>query len=100
MVNVAVVGVGWCGQTLVRLIRQSDELRVVGLVDPDPQAASFARSTGLPLLAAYEATLADPLVDAVVLCTPHSLHCRQTSPQPMQANTFSARSPFASHVMK
>jgi predicted dehydrogenase len=49
----------------------------VKLVDPSPLAAPFAREQGLPLVADLKDALADPGVDAVVLCTPHSLHTDQ-----------------------
>ncbi len=46
-------------------------------IDPDPGAAEFARAQGLDHASDFEEVLRDPAVDAVVLCTPHSLHCEQ-----------------------
>lgn len=77
MVNVAVIGLGWWGKTLVGLMQQSATLRVVALADPSPSARSFADTTGIRLVPALADVLDDPNVDAVVLCTPHSLHCEQ-----------------------
>ena len=78
MLNVAVVGLGWWGRTIVGLLRGHAELRVVAAVDPDTAAcADFAREHGVALRARLEDALADPAVEAVVLCTPHSLHRAQ-----------------------
>jgi predicted dehydrogenase len=77
MVRVAVVGLGWWGRIIVQLVKTSAKLRVVKGVDPSPLAAPFAREQGLPLVAELDEALADRQVDAVVLCTPHSLHTDQ-----------------------
>jgi predicted dehydrogenase len=77
MVRVAVVGLGWWGRIIVQLLKGSATLRAVKGVDPSPLATAFAHEQGLPLVAEFREALADPAVDAVVLCTPHSLHCEQ-----------------------
>ncbi len=77
MLNVAVIGLGWWGRIIVDLLRDSGKLRVVRVADPSPQAAEFAQSRGLALSAALEDTLVDPAVQAVILCTPHTLHTDQ-----------------------
>src|SRR3954462_4081406 len=74
--NVAVMGLGWWGRIIVPLIKSSSRLKVVKVVDPDPRAADFAREQGVPL-ATFEDVLNDPLVQGVVLCTPHTLHTEQ-----------------------
>src|SRR3954467_7678061 len=74
--NVAVVGLGWWGRIIVPLIKSSSRLKVVKVVDPDPRAADFARGQGVPL-ATFDDVLNDPLVQGVVLCTPHTLHTEQ-----------------------
>jgi len=74
--NVAVVGLGWWGRIIVPLIKSSFRLKVVKVVDPDPRAADFARGQGVPL-ATFDDVLNDPLVQGVVLCTPHTLHTEQ-----------------------
>ena len=73
MLDAAVIGLGWWGRTIVRTLSGSDKLRVVAGVDPAPQAAD----AGLNLLPSLEAALADPRVQAVVLCTPHTQHAAQ-----------------------
>lgn len=76
MLNVAVCGLGWWGRIVVPLIRTSAKLRVVCVVDPDPRAAPFAAEQGLPL-ETFDEALRESAVQAVVLCTPHTLHTQQ-----------------------
>jgi len=78
MLNVAVVGLGWWGRIIVELLGGHAGLRVVAGVDPNTAAcAEFARAQGIALRPRLEDVLADPALDAVVLCTPHSLHRAQ-----------------------
>jgi predicted dehydrogenase len=78
MINVAVVGIGWWGQTLITLMQKSPKFRVVKGVKRDPStAADFAREHGIEIISDYGAVLNDPRVDAVVLCTPHTQHTAQ-----------------------
>ncbi|MGE5640964.1 MAG: Gfo/Idh/MocA family protein [Clostridia bacterium] len=75
--RIAVCGLGWWGQVIVPLAKGSAKLQVTRVVDPDPQAAGFAREQGVRLETRYESVLDDAQVDAVVLCTPHTLHAEQ-----------------------
>jgi predicted dehydrogenase len=77
MVRVAVVGLGWWGRIIVGLLEGSRKLAAVKGIDPDSRAAEFARARNLPHTADFGEALRDADVDAVVLCTPHSLHCEQ-----------------------
>ena len=78
MLRAAIVGLGWWGQTLLGLLRGNAALSVVALVDIDrARAARVAAEAGVPAASDYEAVLADPRVEAVILCTPHSVHCDQ-----------------------
>lgn len=77
MLKVAVIGLGWWGRTIIATLRESAKVRVVAATDLDPSAASFAKDNGLRFLPSYEAALADPEVEAVILCTPHTLHHAQ-----------------------
>ena len=77
MLEVAVVGLGWWGRTIVSLLAGSDRLRVVRAVEPSPEAAAFATQHGIPCSAGFADALADPVVRGVVLCTPHSVHADQ-----------------------
>jgi predicted dehydrogenase len=75
--NIAVVGLGWWGRVIVPLAKTSPKLRVVAVADPDPAAAEFAAREQVPLSKSYEELLRNPQVQAVVLCTPHTLHTGQ-----------------------
>jgi len=77
MLKIAVIGLGWWGRIVVGLLRGHARLRVVAGVDPDAGCADFARAQGIALLPRLEDALADPGIEAVVLCTPHSLHRAQ-----------------------
>lgn len=77
MINAAILGLGWWGQTIARVLRQSSALRLACAVDPGPGAAATAETLGLPLAPDLDAVLADPAIQAVILCTPHTLHFRQ-----------------------
>lgn len=77
MMQAAVVGLGWWGQKIVADLRESDELRVVLAVDPDPEARDRMTTLGLRTVASLEEALRDDEVEAVVLCTPHRLHADQ-----------------------
>jgi predicted dehydrogenase len=77
MLNAALVGLGWWGTNILRLLQDSPKLRVVKAVDVSTAAAATAREHGIDCVAELDAALADPAVQAVILCTPHSLHCRQ-----------------------
>ncbi|MFZ1909525.1 MAG: Gfo/Idh/MocA family oxidoreductase, partial [Burkholderiales bacterium] len=77
MLDVAVVGLGWWGRTIVALLAGSHRLRVVRAVEPQPGAAAFAAQHGIPCSGDYAEALADPAVRGVVLCTPHTQHAGQ-----------------------
>jgi predicted dehydrogenase len=75
----AIVGMGSWGQNLVRSVHgHRDAIRfVAGATRTPDRAREFARDYGIPMRASYEALLADPEVEAVVLATPHSMHSEQ-----------------------
>jgi predicted dehydrogenase len=75
--GVAVVGQGWWGRAIVRVLDASHSMRVVTTVDVDPIAEEFARERGVGFTTDYGAALGDEAVEAVILCTPHSLHTDQ-----------------------
>jgi predicted dehydrogenase len=75
--GVAVVGLGWWGRTIVPLLKGSAKLKVVKGVDPASAAAGFAASQGIAYEMSFERALADPAVQGVVLCTPHTQHTEQ-----------------------
>ena len=79
MINAAIVGLGWWGKTLVESGENSKALRFVAAATrtQSPEVKAFVEQKGLRLAANYEALLADPQIDAVVLATPHSMHAAQ-----------------------
>ncbi|MDB5811304.1 MAG: Oxidoreductase [Betaproteobacteria bacterium] len=78
MLNVAVVGIGWWGKTIVPLLKQSKKLRVAKVVEVNPAGiADFARAQGVEVLSDYASVLKDPSIQGVVLCTPHTQHTDQ-----------------------
>jgi predicted dehydrogenase len=79
MINAAVVGLGWWGKTLVESGERSDVIRFVAGATRtiSPEIEAFAKEKRLRLAPSYEALLADPAIDAVVLATPHSMHAGQ-----------------------
>jgi predicted dehydrogenase len=77
VLNVAMVGLGWWGQNMVRWLQGNQKLRVVQLIDVNPAAEAFATQQGVPFTTDLAAALKDPAVEAVVLATPHTLHCEQ-----------------------
>jgi predicted dehydrogenase len=79
VIKAAIVGLGWWGKTLVESGETSDAIRFVAgatrTVSPETEA--FAKDKNFKLIPSYEALLADPAIDAVVLATPHSMHAAQ-----------------------
>ncbi|MBC7468694.1 MAG: Gfo/Idh/MocA family oxidoreductase [Ramlibacter sp.] len=79
MIRAAIIGLGTWGQNLVRSVQGSSphiQFTAAATRTPD-KARDFAQTHGLRMLPSYEAVLADPEVDAVVLATPHSMHTDQ-----------------------
>jgi predicted dehydrogenase len=79
MINAAIVGLGWWGKTLVESAHGSDFIRFVAGATRtvSPEIKTFAETHKLRLADSYEALLKDSNVQAVVLCTPHSMHSQQ-----------------------
>ena len=79
MIDAAIVGLGRWGRTLVDAVQgKSDKLRFTRAVSRNPdRLRDFAGQHQLQLVGDLSQVLADPAIDAVVLATPHSLHCEQ-----------------------
>src|SRR6478736_9374165 len=80
MINAAVIGLGTWGKTMVEsLAGGSDAMHFTVLqtrtIKPDVEA--FAKQHSLRIAESFEAVLADPKIDAVVLATPPSGHLKQ-----------------------
>jgi predicted dehydrogenase len=76
MLRAAIVVLGSWGQTLVGLVQgRSENLRFTRAYTPNAsKAQAFCSAQGIGLAESYDAVLADPAVDAVVLATPNSQH--------------------------
>ena len=79
MIDAAIVGLGRWGQTLVAAVQgKSDKLRFTRAVSRNPERMrDIAVRSRLELVGDLAAVLTDRAIDAVVLATPHSLHCEQ-----------------------
>ena len=98
MINAAIVGLGWWGKTLVESVQgTSGDIRFVAgatrTVTPEVQA--FADAQKFRLASNYEALLADPTVQAVVLATPHSLHAQEVTAAAGAGKHVFCEKPFA-----
>src|SRR5688572_1613885 len=100
MVKAAMVGLGWWGRTLVESVQgTSDKIKfVAGTTRTQSQEVKdFAQAQGLTFHDSYEAVLADPGVDAVVLATPHSMHANQVIAAARAGKHVFVEKPFALH---
>lgn len=79
MIDAAIVGLGRWGRTLVEAVQgKSDRLRFTRAVSRNPdRLREDAARYRLGLVSGLDAVLVDPGIDAVVLASPHSLHCQQ-----------------------
>jgi predicted dehydrogenase len=77
MINAAIVGLGWWGGTLVEAVQgSSDKIRFIAAHtrSRSEKDREIADKHGLDLADSYEALLANPDIDAVVLATPPRGH--------------------------
>jgi len=78
MIRAAIVGIGTWGQNLVRSVQGSEHIRfVAGTTGTPSKAVDFSKQHGFRLEEKFEDILRNPDVEAVVLATPHSMHCEQ-----------------------
>lgn len=78
-VNLAIVGMGRWGQVLVNAIQgRSETVRFThGTTRTLAKSAGFATRQNIAMLEDFEAVLAEPSIEGVVLATPHSEHVGQ-----------------------
>jgi len=84
-VAVAVVGLGWWGRTVTAALQArsvanrtgSGSMEVVLGIDPSPAAVAACAELGIANAPDLSVALADPGIEAVILCTPHELHAAQ-----------------------
>ncbi len=77
MVKAGLIGLGWWGSSLLRMLAGSEALAFLAATDIDPSRRSVAEHYDAAFLDSFEAVLAHPDVEAVVLCTPHDAHADQ-----------------------
>ena len=77
MINAGLVGLGWWGGALLRMLKGSDALTFKAATDIDPSRRGVAEQNGAAFLDSFEALLDDPGIEAIVLCTPHDAHANQ-----------------------
>jgi predicted dehydrogenase len=98
MINAAIVGLGWWGKTLVEAVQQdSNQIRFIAGTTrtKTPEVVAFAAAQKFELVDDYEALLANPKVDAVVLATPHSMHSEQVIAAAAVGKHIFCEKPFA-----
>jgi predicted dehydrogenase len=79
MIRAALVGLGWWGNELAAAAERLDgPLRIAACTSlAAEESRRFAERFGARPVESYDAVLAAPDVDAVILATPHSLHAEQ-----------------------
>ncbi len=96
MINAALIGLGWWGQTHVRATAGSEKIKFVRGIDIAPEPArDFCAEYGLELSSDYNDALNDPDIDAVFLATPHSLHADQIVAAAQAGKHTFTEKPFA-----
>ncbi len=78
MLKVAIYGMGNWGSRLIESVQgKSDKIKFVCGITRDPAAhRASADKYGIALTNSYADALRDPQIDAVLIATPHSLHCQ------------------------
>ena len=78
MIRAAIVGIGTWGRNLVEAAQDSQAIKfVAGATRTPAKADAFCKQHGIRLMDSYEDLLGSSEIDAVVLATPHSMHCEQ-----------------------
>lgn len=78
MINVAVVGLGWWGKTLVKTLAGSSSLNVVaGVESNEVEGKAFCAQNKLRYIQTLEQALTQKDIAAVILTTPNTLHEKQ-----------------------
>src|SRR2546425_8577422 len=97
MINAAIVGLGWWGRTLVESVQGSEFIRFAAGATRtvSPEVKAFADTNKLRLAEGFEALLKDPNIQAVVLCTPHSMHAQQVIAAAQAGKHVFCEKPFA-----
>ncbi len=78
MLNVAIYGMGNWGSRLISSVQgKSSKIKFTCGITRDPAAhRATADKFGMTLTSSYADALRNPAIDAVLIATPHSLHCQ------------------------
>ena len=76
MIGVGIVGYGYWGPNLARVVSESDlfAMEVIADLSPEARARAGRRHAGVRLTADWRDLIADPAVDAVIVATPVHSH--------------------------
>lgn len=79
MLRFAYIGTGWWGMELAKnSVPLKDIIEIAGCCSlSEKETSAFRAAFGGQIFPSYEAALADPTIDAVLLATPHSTHWQQ-----------------------
>jgi predicted dehydrogenase len=98
VIKAGIAGLGWWGRTLVESVQGTSDVMqfVAGTTRTlSPEVQAFGQDQTLALVGSYEALLAHPEVEAVVLATPHSMHSRQVIAAAEAGKHVFCEKPFA-----
>jgi len=98
VIKAGIAGLGWWGQTLVEAVADgSEEIEFVAGTTRtlSDEVKAFAEKQAFELKPDFEALIADPAIDAVVLATPHSLHSAQVVAAASHGKHVFCEKPFA-----
>src|SRR5579885_259846 len=96
MIDTAIVGLGWWGQTLVKAARDfGAPLRFTRGVTLEPESVRTFAAEHKIALSSFEEVLADRSVRAVVLATPHTRHPEQVKAAAAAGKHIYCEKPFA-----
>ena len=80
MFKLAIAGLGWWGKVIINRLASSKKIKLVFLIDPNPdkEAKSLAYQKNLIIYSNFEDAVLNQNLDGIVLCTPNTLHMKQT----------------------
>jgi predicted dehydrogenase len=71
LLRVGIAGYGYTGKQLERALERAGGAELVAVAETDPVKRAGAR---VPAFESYRELIADPSIDAIVVCLPHSIH--------------------------
>lgn len=77
MLKAGLVGLGWWGSLMLETLASSEAISIVAATDVDPSRRHIAEKHRAAFAPDFESLLANPEVQAIILCTPHGLHADQ-----------------------